>query len=105
MQKIKAGDYVVVISGKDKGRTGNVIRLAGSEHVLVENVNMAKRHTKPNPGKGEPGGIVEREMPVHISNVLHYNPRTKQGGRVGIKVLGDGSRVRYHKSDGEVIDV
>jgi large subunit ribosomal protein L24 len=105
MRKIKTGDHVIVTAGKDKGRTGNVIRLAGDEHVLVENVNMAKRHTKPNPAKGEPGGIVEREAPVHISNVLHYNPQSKRGERVGIKKLEDGRRVRYYKSDGEVIDV
>ena len=105
MNKIKSGDHVIIVSGKDKGRNGNVIRLVGDEKVLIENVNMAKRHTKPNPAKGEPGGIVEREMPLHISNVMHYNPVAKKGDRVGIKVLEDGTKVRYFKSNGEVIDV
>jgi large subunit ribosomal protein L24 len=106
MQKIKKGDHVVVISGKDKGRTGNVVRLTpDGERVLVENVNMIKRHTKPNPAKGEPGGIVEREAYVHISNVLHYNPATKQGDRIGIRSLEDGRKVRYFKSNDEVVDV
>ena len=105
MNKIKSGDHVIVTAGKDKGRNGNVIRLIGDDEVLVENVNMAKRHTKPNPGKGEPGGIVEREMPLHISNIMHYNPVSKKGDRVGIKVLEDGTKVRYFKSNGEVIDV
>ncbi|GIX22360.1 MAG: 50S ribosomal protein L24 [Gammaproteobacteria bacterium] len=106
MRKIKRGDLVMVIAGKDKGRTGHVIRVVdGGERVVVENVNMAKCHVRPNPARNEPGGIIEREMPLHVSNVLHYNPRTKRGERVGIKVLEDGRRVRYFKSDGEVIDV
>lgn len=105
MKKIKQGDHVIVITGKDKGRTGDVVRLVGDEQVLVENVNMVKRHTRPNPAKGEPGGIVEREAPLHISNVLHYNPQTKKGDRVGVKKLEDGTKVRYFKSNGEVVDV
>lgn len=106
MNKIKTGDHVVVITGKDKGRTGDVLKVsADGESVLVENVNMVKRHTKPNPGRNEPGGIVERESYLHISNVLHYNPVTKKGDRVGIKTLQDGSKVRYFKSNGEVVDL
>ena len=105
MKKIKPGDQVIVIAGKDKGRTGNVIRCIGDEEVLVENINMAKRHTKPNPAKGEPGGIIEREVPIAISNIAQYNPVTKKGDRVGIKVLEDGTKVRYYKSNGEVMDV
>ena len=106
MNKIKTGDHVVVISGRDKGRTGNVIRVAADgDSVLVENVNMIKRHSKPNPAKNEPGGIVERESYIHISNVQHYNPVTKKGDRVGIKTLEDGNKVRYFKSNGEVVDV
>lgn len=106
MNRIKKGDQVVVTTGKDKGRKGSVIRVAdGGERVLVENVNMIKRHTKPNPTKGESGGIVEKEMSLHISNVLHYNPVTKKGERVGFKMLEDGRKVRYFKSNGEVIDV
>jgi large subunit ribosomal protein L24 len=106
MNKIKTGDHVIVICGKDKGRTGNVIKVAADgESVLVENINMVKRHSKPNPAKNEPGGIVERESFIDISNILHYNPVTKKGDRVGIKVLEDGSKVRYYKSNGEVVDV
>ena len=106
MLKIKKGDYVIAIAGKDKGRTGNVAKvLPDGERVLVENINMAKCHVKPNPQKNEPGGIIEREMPMHISNIAHYNPISKKADRVGIKTLEDGSRVRYFKSDGEVVDV
>lgn len=106
MQRIKAGDQVIVLTGRDKGRMGNVIRVTeNGEHVLVENVNMAKRHTKPNPTKGESGGIVEKEMPIHISNVAHYNPVTKKAGRVGFKTLEDGKKVRFFRSNGEVVDV
>jgi large subunit ribosomal protein L24 len=106
MNKIKKGDHVIVINGKDKGRTGNVVRVsADGDSVLVENINMVKRHSKPNPAKNEPGGIVERESFIHISNILHYNPVSKKGDRVGFKVLEDGNKVRYYKSNGEVVDV
>ena len=106
MRKIKTGDQVIVIAGKDKGRTGNIVNIsADGERVMVEGVNMAKRHTRPNPQRGEPGGIIEREMPLHISNVMHYNPVAKKGDRVGIKALEDGKRVRYFKSNEEVVDV
>lgn len=106
MQRIKAGDQVVVLTGKDKGRVGSVIRIThGGERILVENVNMVKRHTKPNPAKGESGGIVEKELPIHYSNVAHYNPVSKKAGRVGFKTLEDGRKVRFFRSNGEVVDV
>ncbi len=103
MNKIRKGDEVVVITGRDKGRRGTVIRVAGDK-VLVENVNMVKRHTRPNPQKGHQGGIVEKEAPLHLSNVLLWNPVAKKGDRVGIRTLADGRRVRYFKSNDEVVD-
>ncbi len=106
MQKIKKDDHVIVTTGKDKGRTGTVTKVTpDGDFVFVENINMVKRHTKPNPGKGEAGGIIEKEMPIHISNVMHYNAVTKKGDRVGIKTLEDGRKVRYYKSTDEVVDV
>lgn len=106
MYKIKKGDEVVVLAGKDRGRRGTVVRvLAEKARVIVENVNMAKKHQKPNPMTGEPGGIVEKEMPLHISNVGLYNPTSGKADRVGIKTLEDGRKVRYFKSDGEVVDL
>ena len=103
MKKIRKGDEVVVITGRDKGRRGTVIRVAG-EQVLVENVNMVKRHTRPNPQRGTQGGVVEKEASLHLSNVLLWNPVAKQGDRVGIRTLADGRRVRYFKSNDEVVD-
>jgi len=105
MNKIRKGDEVVVIAGKDKGRRGTVLRVYPDERVLVEGVNVAKKHQRPNPNMGVPGGIVDREMPLHASNVMVYNPQTKKGDRVGIRTLEDGSRVRYFKSNEEVVDV
>ena len=104
MRKIKKGDDVVVIAGKDKGKRGSVLRVVDAEHVLVEGANMAKKHQRPNPMKGSTGGIVDKEMPLHISNVAIYNPATQKGDRVGIKVLDDGRRVRVFRSNGEMID-
>jgi|SRR5690606_4322029 len=105
MRKIKKGDEVVVIAGKDKGRRGNVIRvLDAEERVLVENVNVAKKHVRPNPNAGIQGGIVEREMPIHISNVMLWNPKTKKGDRVGIREE-KGKKVRYFKSTNELVDL
>jgi large subunit ribosomal protein L24 len=103
MNKIRKGDEVVVITGRDKGRRGTVIRVLG-ETVLVENVNMVKRHTRPNPQKGLQGGIVEKEAPLNLSNVLLWNPVAKKGDRVGIRTLADGRRVRFFKSNDEVVD-
>lgn len=105
MKRIRKNDDVVVIAGKDKGKRGNVIRvLPDGCSVLVENVNIVKRHTKPNPNRGVTGGIVEKEAPLHISNVALFNPVTKKPDRVGVRVLEDGRKVRYFKSNNEVID-
>jgi large subunit ribosomal protein L24 len=105
MQKIKKGDDVIVITGKDKGKRGSVVRvLSEDDRVIVENVNIAKKHQKPNPAVGAPGGIIEKEMPLDISNVAIFNPVTGKADRVGIKVLEDGRKVRFFKSNGEVID-
>lgn len=104
MRKIKKGDDVIVITGKDKGKRGAVIRVI-DDKVVVENVNMVKRHTKPNPQRGEAGGIVDKEAPLHVSNVMLYNPQLGRGDRVGVKVLEDGRKVRVFKSNGEVVDV
>lgn len=104
-RKIRKGDEVIVIAGKNKGKRGTVLRVASGEQVVVEGVNVVKRHTKPNPQRGISGGIVEREMPVQVSNVALYNPTSKKGDRVGIKFLEDGRKVRYFKSNGEVVDI
>jgi len=104
MKKIKQNDDVIVIAGKDKGKRGTVIKIVSDEKVVVENINMAKRHTKPNPNKSIAGGIVSKEMPINISNIALYNPATKKADRVGIKTLEDGRKVRFFKSDNEVID-
>ena len=105
MQKIKKGDEVIVTAGKDKGRRGNVLNLLENDKVLVEGVNMVKKHAKPNPMKGDQGGIVNKEMPLHRSNVMLFNPATNKGDKVGIKTLDDGKKVRYFKSNNEVVDV
>ena len=104
MEKIRKGDDVVVITGKDKGKRGTVLRRVGSEHVVVEGVNRAKKHVKPNPIKGVAGGIVDKDMPIHLSNVALFNPATKKADRIGFKVLEDGRKVRVFKSNGEMID-
>ena len=105
MRKIKKGDQVVVIAGKDKGKQGSVLRVIDDEKVVVENINLVKKHTKANPMKGEPGGILDKEMPMAISNVAIYNPTTGKADRVGFKTLEDGRKVRYFKSNGEVVDI
>jgi len=105
MNRIRKGDQVVVIAGKDKGRQGQVLRVDADDRILVEAINMAKKHMKANPQAGVEGGIVEKEMPLHISNVMLLNPVTQKGDRVGIKVLEDGHKVRYFKSNGEVVDI
>lgn len=104
MRRIKKGDEVIVITGKDKGRRGTVVNVLEDNRVVVENINIVKKHTKPNPNAGVAGGIIDKEMPVNISNVMLYNPVTKKGGRVGFKVLEDGRKVRFFKSNEEVID-
>jgi large subunit ribosomal protein L24 len=104
MRRIRQGDEVIVITGKDKGRRGNVTRVLDNGRVIVENVNLVKKHQKPNPNAGVPGGIIEKEASLDISNVMLFNSATGKGDRVGIKTLTDGSRVRYFKSNGEVVD-
>ena len=104
MRKIRKGDDIVVIAGKDKGRRGLVLRVLDDGHLVVEGINKVKKHQKPNPIKGFAGGIVEKEMPVDVSNVALFNPATQKADRVGIKVLEDGRKVRYFKSNGEVLD-
>ena len=106
MQKIRKGDDVVVTTGKDRGKRGNVLRvIPEKDRVVIENINIVKKHTKPNPQGGVAGGIVEKEMPVHVSNVMLYNPQSKKADRVGIRVLEDGRKVRVFKSTNEVVDV
>ena len=100
--RIKKGDTVVVIAGKDKGKQGEVVRVAGDK-VVVSNINIVKRHTKPNPQAGQAGGVIEREAPIHISNVMPFNPATGKGGRVATTVLEDGRRLRVFRSSGEAI--
>ena len=105
MQKIKKGDDVIVITGKDKGKRGTVSRvMLDVDRVLVDGINTVKKHQKPNPAVGAPGGIVDKEMPIAISNVALFNPATGKADRVGIKQLEDGRKVRYFKSNGEVLD-
>jgi len=104
--KIKKGDQVVVLTGKDKSKRGTVLRvLRDEDKVIVENINMAKRHTKGNPQKGTAGGIIEKEMPIHISNIAIWNPVLNKADRIGYKNLEDGRKVRYFKSNDEVIDL
>ncbi len=105
MRKIKKNDDVIVLVGKDKGQRGTVVSVASDGRAIVEGVNMAKRHTKPNPNAEQPGGIVHKEMPIQLSNIALVNPETNKADRVGFKVLEDGRKVRYFKSNGEVVDV
>ncbi len=104
MNRIRKGDEVVVTTGRSKGQRGHVLRVVG-EKLLVENVNMVKKHQKPNPAMNQGGGIVEKESPIHRSNVMLYNPQTKKGDRVGFRILEDGRKVRIFKSTSEVVDV
>jgi large subunit ribosomal protein L24 len=105
MRKIKKGDDVVVVTGRDRSKRGTVLRIVDDEHLLVEGINRVKKHQRPNPAKGETGGIIDKEMPIHVSNVALFNPVTKKADRVGVRQLEDGRRVRYFKSNGEVVDV
>lgn len=105
MKKIRKGDQVYVTTGKDKGKRGTVLRVLPTEQVIVEGINVVKRHTKPNPTLGTPGGIVQKEAPLHVSNVAIFNPMTSKPDRVGIKTLEDGRKVRFFKSNNEVVDV
>ncbi len=105
MRRIRKDDEVIIIAGKDKGRRGKVMRVVDDARVIVAGVNLIKRHTKPNPARGVAGGIIEREASIHISNVMLFNPVTRKGDRVGFRVLEDGRKVRYFKSNNEVVDV
>ena len=104
MKKIRKGDTVVIITGRDKGRRGAVIEVLGDDRVRVEGLNMSKKHQRPNPQMGVQGGIIERETPLHVSNVQIFNPATQKGDRVGIKSLEDGRKVRVFKSNKEMVD-
>ena len=104
MEKIRKGDDVIVTAGKDKGKRGTVLRVVDDRHLVVEGVNRVKKHQRPNPMKGETGGIVEKDMPIDVSNVALFNPQTKKGDRVGFKLMDDGRKVRVFKSNGEMID-
>ena len=104
MQRIRKGDEVVVIAGKDKGKRGTVLRRIDAEHLIVEGVNRVKKHQRPNPMRGLAGGIVEKEMPIHVSNVAVFNAQTKKADRIGFRILEDGRKVRVFKSNGEMLD-
>jgi large subunit ribosomal protein L24 len=104
VRKIRKGDSVVVTAGREKGRTGTVVGVQADGRVLVENVNMVKKHQRPNPQRGVQGGIVQKEAPLHASNVALLNPATKKADRVGVRTLKDGRKVRFFKSNGELVD-
>jgi large subunit ribosomal protein L24 len=104
VRKLRKGDSVVVTAGREKGRTGTVLGVQADGRVLVENVNMVKKHQRPNPQRGVQGGIVQKEAPLHASNVALLNPATKKADRVGVRTLKDGRKVRFFKSDGELVD-
>ena len=105
MNRIRKGDDVIVIAGKDKGKRGSVLRVLADGRLVVSDVNMVKRHTKPNPNRGVTGGIIEKEMPIDQSNIMLFNPQTDKGDRVGFRLLEDGRKVRFFKSTDEVVDV
>ena len=104
MHRIRKGDEVVVIAGRDKGKRGTVLRRVNAEYLVVEGVNRVKKHQRPNPMKGVTGGIVDKDMPIHESNIALFNPQTQKGDRVGFKQLDDGRKVRVFKSNGEQVD-
>ena len=105
MNKIRKGDQVIVTTGRDKGKRGTVAQRVDADHIVVDGVNVAKKHVKPNPMKGTTGGVVDKTMPIHQSNVAIWNPATAKGDRVGIKLLSDGKKIRVFKSSGEEIKV
>jgi large subunit ribosomal protein L24 len=105
MRKIRKGDNVVVTTGKDKGKRGAVLRVVSDDFVIVEGANRVRKHQKPNPMKGTTGGIVDKEMPIHVSNIAVFNPTTQKADRVRVKQLDDGRRVRIYRSNGEMLDV
>lgn len=105
MERIRKGDEVIVIAGRSSGQRGHVLKVLKDGRFLVENVNMVKRHQKPDPQSQKPGGIIERESPIHASNIMLFNPSTGKGDRVGFKFLEDGRKVRFYRSTGEVVDI
>jgi large subunit ribosomal protein L24 len=105
MSKFRKGDQVIVLTGRDKGKRGAIAARIDAQHIVVEGINVVKKHVKPNPMKGTTGGVVDKTMPIHQSNVAIFNPSTGRADRVGIKLLGDGKRVRIYKSSGEEIKV
>ena len=104
MQRIKKGDEVIVVSGRDRGKRGTVLRRVDAEHVVVEGVNRVKKHQRPNPMRGQTGGIVDKDLPIHISNIALFNPGTKKADRTGVKQLDDGRKVRVFKANGEQVE-
>jgi large subunit ribosomal protein L24 len=104
MKRIRKGDEVVVLSGRDKGKRGTVLRRVDAQHVVVEGVNRVKKHQRPNPMKGEQGGIVDKDLPIHVSNIALFNPQTQKADRAGVKVLEDGRKVRVFKGNGEQVE-
>ena len=104
MKRIKKGDEVVVLSGRDKGKRGTVLRRIDAQHVVVEGVNRVKKHQRPNPMKGEQGGIIDKDLPIHVSNIALFNPQTQKADRAGVKVLEDGRKVRVFKGNGEQVE-
>ena len=105
MQRIRKGDEVIVLAGRDKGKRGTVLRRVDADHVVVEGVNRTKKHQRPNPMKGQTGGIVDKDMPIHISNVALFNAAVQKADRVGFKLMPDGRKVRVFRSNGEQVDV
>jgi large subunit ribosomal protein L24 len=104
MRKIKKGDNVVVIAGRDKGKRGDVARIVDDTHVVVNGINAMKKHAKPNPLKNQPGGIITKEVPIHVSNIAIWNPVTQKADRIGFRTLDDGRKLRFYKSNGEQIN-
>jgi large subunit ribosomal protein L24 len=104
MRKFRKGDQVVVLTGRDKGRQGAVIQVLDDDRLIVEGINTVKRHQRPNPQAGKQGGILSKEMPMHVSKVAIWNPATKKADRVGFKILADGKKVRRFSSNGEMLD-
>ena len=105
MERIRKGDNIIVIAGRDKGKRGTVLRRVDKDHIVVEGVNRVKKHQRPNPMKGQTGGIVDKDMPIHISNVALFNAQTQKADRIAVKVIEDGRKVRVFKSNGEMVDV
>jgi len=104
VNRLRKGDEIIVIAGRDKGKRGRVLRLVGEDRALVDGINVVQRHTRPNPQRGVTGGILKKETPIHVSNVALYNPVTKKAGRIGYKTLEDGRKVRFFRETGEVLD-